>query len=116
MAGGLFGAGDRGTAAAQRVAWLAGSGSAAGGPAPPGAGPAHAVGEPSRGPADVDEPDAVGEPSNGPVRSVKVGWRVRRWLPPGTTEVRMDPGRRAAVALAAVLLLGAAAAGFAVWR
>ncbi|HET8641484.1 MAG TPA: ComEA family DNA-binding protein [Pseudonocardiaceae bacterium] len=136
MAGGLFGAGDRRTAA-QRVAWLAGSGSAAGGPAPPGAGPAHDSGERPGGQVRVvDEDDAVGEPATGlvhagddagathsgggqsrrPVRSVKVGWRIRRWLPPGTTEVRMDPGRRAAVVLAAVLLLGAAAAGFGVWR
>lgn len=113
MAGGLFGAEDRRTAAAQRVAWLVGSGLAAGGPAPPDAGPAQAAVETSNHPA---EPDVVAESPSGPVRSVKVGWRVRRWLPPGTTEVRMDPGRRAAVVLAAVLLLGAAAAGFGVWR
>jgi competence protein ComEA len=49
-------------------------------------------------------------------KSIKVGWRVRRWLPPGTTEVRLDPGRRAAAVLALVLVLGAAVAGFGVWR
>jgi len=51
-----------------------------------------------------------------PAKSIKVGWRVRRWLPAGTTEIRIDPGRRAAAALAVVLILGAAIAGFGVWR
>lgn len=54
--------------------------------------------------------------SGAPAKSIKVGWRVRRWLPAGTTEIRVDPGRRAAVALAVVLILGAAIAGFSVWR
>jgi competence protein ComEA len=58
---------------------------------------------------------AKGKPST-PAKSIKVGWRVRRWLPPGTTEIRVDPGRRAAAALAVVLILGAAIAGFGVWR
>lgn len=51
-----------------------------------------------------------------PAKSIKVGWRVRRWLPAGKTEIRVDPGRRAAAALAVVLILGAAVAGFSVWR
>lgn len=76
----------------RRIAWLTG----AAGSFP---GPSHAAGD--RG---------------GRTQQIKIGWRVRRWLPPGTTEVRLDPGRRAALAVAAVLLIGAAVAGFGVWR
>jgi competence protein ComEA len=76
----------------RRLAWLTGSASSS-------PGPLHA---------------AAGR--GGRVRRIKVGWRVRRWLPPGTTEVRLDPGRRAALVVVAVLLTGAAVAGFGVWR
>jgi competence protein ComEA len=41
---------------------------------------------------------------------------VRRWLPAGAGRVRLDPGRRAAALVAAVVLLGATGAGVVVWR
>jgi competence protein ComEA len=44
------------------------------------------------------------------------GRLVRRWLPTAGGGIRLDPGRRAAVLLAAVVLLGAAVAATAVWR
>jgi len=44
------------------------------------------------------------------------GRQVRRWLPAGVGQWRLDPGRRGALVLAAVVLLGAAVAGVAVWR
>jgi len=74
--------------------------------------PGRAADSPHGAPADRSPERAAPAAT----KSIKVGWRVRRWLPPGTTEVRLDPGRRAAAVLAVVLVLGAAIAGFAVWR
>lgn len=61
-------------------------------------------------------PAGGGRLQGGAVKPIKVGWRVRRWLPPGTTQVRLDPGRRAAAVLAIVVLLGVLIAGIGVWR
>lgn len=44
------------------------------------------------------------------------GRLVRRWLPAGAGNYRLDPGRRGALVLAAVVLLGAALAAVVVWR
>jgi competence protein ComEA len=68
-------------------------------------------------------PDGVGSATEGraPAREPLVaygaaGRLVRRWLPAGVARWRLDPGRPAALVLAAVVLLGAVLAGVAVWR
>ena len=73
------------------------------------------AGEPGADPLRV-EPAGSGHLQAGAAKPIKVGWRVRRWLPPGTTQVRLDPGRRAAAVLAIVVLLGVLVAGIGVWR
>jgi len=80
-------------------------------------GPAGSAADGSSGSAADGSSGSAAEGRSGiPAKPIKVGWRVRRWLPPGTTEVRIDPGRRAAAALAVVLIFGAAIAVFGVWR
>jgi len=110
MAAGLFGSPQETAGLSQRrVAWLTGM-------EPNRPGPSHAAQSPP--PEDAGPtggPVAVAAPARTGHR-VRVGWRVRRWLPPGSEEARVDPGRRAAAVLAAALVLGAAVAGVGVWR
>ena len=68
--------------------------------------------------AEEDVSDANRVPSTAAVQSPREtsGRLVRRWLPAGAAQWRLDPGRRGALVLVAVVLAGAALAGVAVWR
>jgi competence protein ComEA len=79
------------------------------------AGPDGACGRPARQPSAAGTAGPVTDPAGRALGRLR-GRLVRRWLPPGAGRWRCDPGRRGALVLAAVVLLGAAVAGFAVWR
>lgn len=75
-------------------------------------------------PPPIEGSPVAGEPATprrveAPVASAlrgASGRLVRRWLPAGAGQWRLDPGRRGALLLAAVVLLAAAVAAVAVWR
>lgn len=64
-------------------------------------------------PAGGQSPAGDQPPAPGPAPP---GRKLRRWLPAGASRVRLDPGRRTAILLAVVVLLGGLVATVGVWR